>query len=109
VQKAICQPTDYQPTNEKAHAVQFYTNDAFLLKGLCEFVRAALIEGQSVVLVVTSAHENALTKHLRLANIKVRTAAKEGRFVTLDALETLATFMDGELQSRRNSFLRSGL
>jgi hypothetical protein len=52
------------PYNEQAHSVLFYTDDAFLLVGLCQFVRAALTEEESVVLVVTKKHRNGLAKRL---------------------------------------------
>lgn len=92
--------SDFPPTIEVAHAVQFYTDDEFLLKGLCGFIRSALAEGQSLVLIMTKAHDKALTRCLRLAGIDVRSAAKQGRYRTLDAARTLARLMDVDTVSR---------
>ncbi len=84
------------PINEEAHAVQFYTEDEFLLKGLCEFVRTALAEGQSVILIMTSEHEKGLNECLRSAGVDVRDAARRGRYLTADAVKTLNGFMEAD-------------
>jgi KaiC/GvpD/RAD55 family RecA-like ATPase len=84
------------PLSEEAHVVQFYTQDSFLLTGLCEFVRTALADGQSVILIMTAEHEQGLSKCLRSAGVKVRSAARQGRYMTADADQSLAGFMDGD-------------
>lgn len=95
-------------TDQEAHAVQFYTDDEFLLKGLCEFVRTALAEGQSIVLIMTAEHKKRLNKCLRSAGVRVLRAAKQGRFVTLDAAKTLARFMDGDVPVQKKFFSQIG-
>lgn len=92
--------SDFPPATEVAHAVQFYTEEDFLLKGLCGFIRMALAEGQSLVLIMTEVHHKALKMCLRSAGIDVRSAAKQGRYQTLDAARTLARLMDGNVVAR---------
>jgi hypothetical protein len=96
------------PIDQEAHTVQFYTEDEFLLKGLCGFVRTALSDGQSVVLIMTRAHRKGLDECLRLAGVKVTGAAKAGRYISLDAAQTLATFMDGAAPARKKFFSKIG-
>lgn len=87
--------------NEQAHVVQFYTKDSFLLDGLCEFVRCALEDGESVILVVSQAHRDGLRQRIRAARVRTRIASRTGRYVVLDAAETMAKFMTGNMPDRR--------
>jgi MEDS: MEthanogen/methylotroph, DcmR Sensory domain len=96
------------PIDYEAHTVQFYTEDDFLLKGLCEFVRAGLSGGQSVVLIMTRAHREALAQCLESAGVEVNEAAKTGRYISADASKTLATFMDNDVPARKKFFSQIG-
>jgi hypothetical protein len=87
--------------NEHAHVVQFYTQDGFLLDGLCQFVRNALIEGESAVLVVSKAHRDGLMERLMACGADVSGAMKNGRCVVLDAAETMSKFMDDGVPDQR--------
>jgi hypothetical protein len=87
--------------NEQAHVVQFYTKDSFLLDGLCEFVRCALEDGESVILVVSQAHRDGLRQRIKAARVRTRIASRTGRYVVLDAAETMAKFMTGNMPDRR--------
>ncbi len=82
--------------NDAAHIVQFYTQDESLLDGLCHFVRRALNEHESAVLVVSESHRDELVERLHKCGKDVRAAMKNGRCVILDASDTLAEFMDGD-------------
>jgi hypothetical protein len=99
---------NFTPTDQQAHAVQFYTDDEFLLKGLCEFVRTALSEGQSIVLIMTAEHKKGLTKCLRSAGVKVDKAAEKGLFIIVDAVTTLEQFMDGDRPVPKKFFSQIG-
>jgi hypothetical protein len=88
--------------NEQAHVVQFYTQDEFLLDGLCEFVRSALSEGESaVVVVVSKAHRDGLMERLQGCGADVSGAMKNGRCVVVDAAEALSKFMDGGMPDEK--------
>jgi hypothetical protein len=80
--------------NESAHVVQFYTRDEFLIDGLCRYVRAAIMQGESAVLVVSQSHHRELTDRLHRCGDDVSVALKEGRCVLLDADELLAKFTE---------------
>jgi hypothetical protein len=94
-------PTFHHGGNEQAHVVQFYTQDSFLLDGLCEFVRSALMEGDSTVLVVSKEHRHGLMERLLGCGADVSGAIATGRCVVLDASEALAKFMDGDVPNPR--------
>jgi hypothetical protein len=81
--------------NSVAHVVQFYTNDEFLLDSLCQFVRNALDDGESAILVATNSHRKGLIQRLHACGADVTASLKDGRCVILDASDTLAKFMEG--------------
>jgi hypothetical protein len=85
------------PYNDVAHVVQFYTKDEFLLDGLCQFVRKALSDGESAILVVSKSHRKGLVQRLRACGADVSASIENGRCMLLDASDTLAKFMDRDV------------
>jgi signal transduction histidine kinase len=77
------------------HAVQFYGEDSFLLDELSRFIGAALGAGDTAVVMATKAHRDGLTERLQSLGLDVTRAFEQGRYVSLDAAETLAKFMRG--------------
>jgi len=80
-----------------AHVVQFYSEDRFLLDELCNFIGAALSAGSSAVVIATKGHEDSLSRRLKGQGLDLAKAAAAGRYVALDAAETLARLMVGGL------------
>ncbi len=75
------------------HAVQFYKDDRILLEDLNRFIGPALIAGNSAVVIATRAHREGLSRLLIAQGIDVALAAKHGRYITVDAADTLSKFM----------------
>jgi signal transduction histidine kinase len=75
-----------------AHAVQFYDDDAFLLDELSRFIGAALAAGEAGIVVATREHREGLAQRLRQRGVDVAHAVEQGRYVALDAAETLSKF-----------------
>src|SRR5260370_12434243 len=75
------------------HSVQFYADDSFLLEGLGQFVGATLVAGDAAVVMATRAHREGLAERLRERGLDLRLAAKQGRYLSLDAAKTLSKFM----------------
>lgn len=76
-----------------AHTVQFYDEDSGMIAGVCDYVGATLNEGNSALVVATPAHREALTARLLEHGVNLARATAEGRFVQLDANETLSQFV----------------
>lgn len=76
-----------------AHDVQFYFDDAYLIRSLSDYVRTALGAGSSAIIVATAAHRAALADLLRSEGVRLSDAVDEGRYVALDAAETLDQFL----------------
>lgn len=75
------------------HSVQFYADDSFLLEGLGRFVGAALVAGDAAVVMATRAHREGVAEGLKERGLDLRVAAKQGRYLSFDAAETLSKFM----------------
>ena len=79
------------------HAVQFYRDDAALLKTLSRFTREGLTAGQPVIVIATPEHRAALSTQLVQDGLSLDFFERQGHLWLLDARETLATFMDGRV------------
>jgi PAS domain S-box-containing protein len=76
-----------------AHTVQFYGDKAFPVDDLSRYLGSALGAGGGAIIIATKPHRAQVTRRLKLLGIDVTTAAGEGRYVSLDAAETLSRFM----------------
>jgi diguanylate cyclase (GGDEF)-like protein len=77
-----------------AHTVQFYEDDTFLIKGLSEFVGAALSAGDRAIAIATSDHLARLEKSLAARGLlNADGQATQGRYIRLDADHALPLFM----------------
>ena len=75
------------------HVVQFYQDDKFLIDAVSGFVGSALAAGDAAVLIATAAHREGVEQVLRKRGLEIGQAARQGRFIALDATDTLAQFM----------------
>lgn len=87
--------TGWEELRSQAHSVQFYEDDDFLLDGLSRFIGAALLAGDSAVVIATKSHRERLTRRLNSRGLDLTPAIKRGRYVSLDAADTLSKFMVG--------------
>lgn len=84
------------PENVKAvgrHEVAFYCDDQKLVDAAVQFVSAALNAGNSAVVVATESHRDAVLQRLQAGGLDIHAAIEEGRYLALDAAETLSMFM----------------
>jgi hypothetical protein len=75
------------------HKVAFYSDDLQLLADVTRFVGAALKGRNSAIVVATESHRNSLLPRLRAHGLDIGTALQEGRYIAVDAAETLSTFV----------------
>jgi signal transduction histidine kinase len=76
-----------------SHSVQFYNEDALLLNDLSRFIGSSLGAGEAAVVIATPNHLTGLARRLRQRGFDLDLAIRQGRYVALDAAETLSTFM----------------
>jgi hypothetical protein len=80
------------------HAVEFYADDAQIIGKLTRYIAPALDSADEVAMVIaTPRHRSALDGELYARGIDVLAAARDGRYIALDAATTLARFLvDGQ-------------
>jgi signal transduction histidine kinase len=84
------------------HSVQFYYDDSFLIHSIRDFLAAALSSGRPAIVVATREHRFDCAECLREKGIDLTRAIEEGRYLALDASETLDQFMvDGAPDAKR--------
>ena len=79
--------------SKHTHSVQFYSDDPFLIDALSRFMGAALGAGDAGVVIATHSHREQLADRLAARGVDVNLAVEQGRYVALDAAQTLAQFM----------------
>lgn len=79
------------------HAVYLYEDDGFLIDTASRWVGAGLVSGEAVVVIATPAHRGALEEVLESRGLTLSVAREQGRYVALDAADTLAQFVAGDV------------
>ncbi len=77
----------------RCHEVGFYSEDTRLLDDVTQFVGAALNAGNAAIVVATESHRDSLLLRLRAHGLDIGAAIEQGRYIALDAVDALATFM----------------
>jgi PAS domain S-box-containing protein len=75
------------------HNVQFYEKDGALLDELGRFFGAAILAGDSALVIATKSHLDELKGRLSKRGLDLVLIAQQRRFVCLDASETLSEIM----------------
>src|SRR5271167_2860126 len=76
-----------------SHAVQLYAEDASLVDAVAGFVAEALDAGEAAVIVATAQHRHELEQNLNARGLDMNGAARQRRYVALDAADSLSLFM----------------
>jgi hypothetical protein len=77
----------------RRHEAGFYSDDRFALDDLTQFIGAALKAGNAAIVVATKLHRDSLLPRLQAYGLDIGTAIEQGRYIALDAADTLSTFM----------------
>jgi DNA-binding NarL/FixJ family response regulator len=94
--------------NEQTHDVQFYADDNYWRDNVGEFLCTTVSEGKSVIVCATRLHVAAIHQSKQAHDIDVQQLKKVGRFITLDAADTLLKFMNSDLPDQRKFELLLG-
>ena len=78
----------YQPESAQ-HYVQFYDHDSVVIENVAYLVVRALERDGAVVIVATEAHLQAIQQRLSASAADLEQARQDGRYMTLDAADTL--------------------
>lgn len=75
------------------HVVQLYDTDDMLIHTLTDYAADGFDAGDSVVIIATAPHLNELNRQLLNRGFDLDPLIRNDRYMTLDADQTLATFM----------------
>lgn len=89
----MCVETRESMVGEGEHVVQFYEDDADLIRAVGAYLARAVSAGETAIVLATEAHRLAFEAELVGAGIDVSRAVRDGTFVSLDAAQTLSTFI----------------
>jgi hypothetical protein len=92
---------DQSPSSDRLHthhhAVQFYGNDASLYKTVAGFLSEGLVASEPALIIATRPHTAGILSALADRLIDVERARYRGDLLILDAQQTLALFMTGDV------------
>ena len=77
----------------RRHEAGFYSDDRFALDDLTQFIGSALKAGNAAIVAATKLHRDSLLPQLQAYGLDIGTAIEQGRYIALDAADTLSTFM----------------
>jgi PAS domain S-box-containing protein len=89
------------PPGASEHAVRFYEEDGSLLDGVAQFMGSGLEAGGAGVVIATAEHVERTAERLGRRGIDLGALRDEGRYVALDARETMDRFLVGDLPDPR--------
>ena len=77
----------------RVHEVASYRDDLSFVGGLTRFIETALKMGNPVIVIATEAHRSSIQYKLQTRGWDIAGATQAGTYISLDAGETLSTFM----------------
>jgi CheY-like chemotaxis protein len=75
------------------HEAGFYSDDRCFLDDITQFIGAALKAGNAAIVAATESHRDSLLLRLQELDLDIDDAVEQGRYIALDAADTLLTFM----------------
>ena len=75
------------------HAVQLYEQESYLLDSVADHLGSALATDSAGILIATLPHRHGVAQRLSARGLDVVGAGAQGRYVALDARETLSRFL----------------
>jgi KaiC/GvpD/RAD55 family RecA-like ATPase len=79
------------------HEVGFYSDDQRFLDDVTLFIGSALKAGNAAIVAATESHRSRFFPRLQAYGVDLDAAIGQGRYVALDAAETLSAFMVNDL------------
>ena len=83
----------WRESDQHAHIVQFYETDDFMVTEVARFIGTAIGAGDSGIVIATKPHRDEIAQRLASNGLNMTVAIAQGRYLALDAAETLAKFM----------------
>lgn len=99
----------YRP-DSAGHYVQFYDDESLVLENVVYLIAKALEAGGASVIIATQAHLQVIEKRLAVSALDLDVARKDGRYLPLNAADTLQELLtDGELDEAKFERIVGGI
>jgi hypothetical protein len=82
-----------KPKSARSHEVQFYPDETSFLDGFSQFIGASLKAANAAIVVATESHRDSLLIRLQTLGLDIAAAIEDGRYISLDAADTVSTCM----------------
>jgi DNA-binding NarL/FixJ family response regulator len=86
---------EHNEASAHRHEAGFYSDDRLLLDDVTQFVGNALKAGDAAIVVATESHRVGIVSRLRASGLDIESAITEGRYIALDVVDCLPTFLVG--------------
>ena len=90
---SLAPTADWREMKSPDHFVQFYENDNSVVESVSGYIASGLSTGDTCIAITMRPHREAIENNLRERHIDLVSASASGRYVMLDASETLSRFM----------------
>ncbi len=87
---------DWTDMGSDDHFVQFFESDEYIVNQVSEYIIHGLRTGETCIAVATSEHLAGIENAIQTYSYDLEQARRDGRFLSLDAHETLARIMNHE-------------
>jgi DNA-binding NarL/FixJ family response regulator len=91
--ESVLAPLQRSKESARRHEAGFHSDDASLLDDITQFIGSALRAGNAAIVVATEEHRKSLLPRLQAYGLDTAAALEQGRYILLDAADTLSTFM----------------
>jgi hypothetical protein len=88
----------------REHFVQWYDQEKTLTQFVGSFFTQGLKEGNGAIIIATPEHRSAVDDYIRQRDLDISSLIGNGRYVSLDARETLEKFMVRGVPNRQKFF-----
>ncbi len=93
VSRRIAPSSDWTDMGGSEHFVQFYDSDEFIINSVSEYIIHGLKMGQTCIVAATRPHLDEIEVLIEEFGSPVERAKADGRYIPLDAKQTLDLFM----------------
>ena len=101
-------PLKQDTESARHHQVSFYSDDRGFLDDLTHFIGAPLKGGGAAIVVVTESYRDSLIPRLQAHGLDIGDAVEHRRYISLDAANTLSSFMVNGMPDRARFFKVAG-
>ena len=96
VNKRMTPNADWSNMTRTDHFVQFYEKEDHIINSVAEYVSHGIKVGETCIVAAPSDHIRKIEKTIIGFGYDIETARRAGKYISLDAHETLAEIMNGD-------------